>query len=752
MKKLPLATSILSVALALLLLVLPLSLTIPSREASDEGIIEESFASDAEIADSPNDLLVFDDLPTHNVELADTPAGALTYEKLAYSTSGYKTYQLSDATLRWTVATQTVNSLKCSSMQGMNVGTTYIYTAKRSAGDEYASIMRTNANTGAQSVMNFYASPTATSTSYCNVLGHANELVVCGVPMDDGTTKQHMFVATAQTGTAIARMKIDGTSLYFTGYFDLKNTSGTSISASAIRHIKSSGGYAYFMIKRGLDFYYCKILLTALGGTASSPTAVTCYKLFTIDTRNAIFAKSNSSYGTLDNMENWTNQGFGYNKTEQVIYVPIWDQYGDQSRNAILTYYIADYVTSSALSATKNFSTVVFPCTLSFCITDTSQALFEIESCNFRTEQGTTGDLKLYFNVNATSGSKEGIYSLSYTTGSATFTPIANDESIVYTVKYNANGGTDSGTGNLKMNATRHVRGIATRLRVNQFTRDGYTFAGWYLTRKSDGKWLYFDTDGTARWYTKGSQPTGSRLALYEDTRKVSSLTTVSGDTVTCYAQWTPNSTGTKTFYIQYDANGGTGTMEDSAIVYGTSTAIRTNTFTREGYVFSGWIAHRRSDNAWVYKSNSELSDKWLAIGEDTTGYFLKAYKNGTKIAKTTSTDCDIVTFYAAWTRIASASVPTTVTVGTDATFGGTVESDAGLYKVTVSIKDASGTTVATKTVNPYATTYNLSGMNSSIDTSSLAAGTYSFVVQAMTLDGSSGTTVTLLNQSFTVQ
>ena len=192
--------------------------------------------------------------------------------------------------------------------------------------------------------------------------------------------------------------------------------------------------------------------------------------------------------------------------------------------------------------------------------------------------------------------------------------------------------------------------------------------------------------------------------------------------------------------------------MADSAIVYGTSTAIRTNTFTRDGYVFSGWIAHRRSNDAWVYKSNSELSDKWIAVGTDTTGYFLKAYKNGTKIAKTTSSDCDIVTFYAAWTRVANPSVPTTVTVGTDATFGGTVESDAGLYKVIVSIKNSSGTTVATKTVNPYATTYNLSSINSYIDTSGLAAGTYSFVVQAMTLDGSSGTTVTVLNKAFTVQ
>ncbi|MBQ9080556.1 MAG: InlB B-repeat-containing protein [Clostridia bacterium] len=752
MKKLPLAISGLSVALALLLLVLPLSLFLPAHQPIDDATNENTPVEAAEIADSPDDLLTFEGLQTYNVDLSDSNSGNIAYEKLAYSTSGYKTYQNSDVTLHWTIPTQTVNSVRCTGMQGMNVGTNYIYTVKVSPDDAYASIMRTNTNTGAQATMKYYASTSATSTSYCTSLGHANELVVCGFT-ENGTTSHYMYVATLETGTALTRMKIDGTSLYLTGYFDLKNTSGTSVNASAIRHIKNADGYAYFFIKRGLDFYYCKIAQSATGGTASNPTPITCYKLFTIDTRNAIFAKSNSSYGTLDNMENWTNQGFAYNKTENVLYIPIWDQYGDPSRNAILTYYVADFVTTAALSQTKNTSTVVFPCTLSFCLTDTSEEKFELESCGFRTSQGTAGDLKLYFNTNATSATKEGIFSVNYTSGSGTFTPIADENSIVYTVKYDANGGTDAGTGNLKMKATRHIRGISTRLRVNQFARDGYTFAGWYLTRKSDGKWLYFDADGTARWYTKGSQPTDSRLALYENKRKVSSLTSVDGDTITCYAQWTPNSTGTSTFYVQYDANGGTGTMADTAVVYGTSTATAANAFVRDGYVFSGWMAHRRSDNAWIYKNTTTLADKWIAVGEDISGHILKAYRDECKIAKTSSTDCDIITFYAIWTRVKNASVPSTVAVGSDATFGGTVECSADLYEVIVSIKNASGTAVAAKTVKPYATTYNLSGINSSIDTSSLAAGSYTFIVQAVTISGSgSTTTVTVLEQSFTIQ
>ncbi|MBE6678538.1 MAG: hypothetical protein E7597_07070, partial [Ruminococcaceae bacterium] len=571
----------------------------------------------------------------------------------------------------------------------------------------------------------------------------------------------YMLAATSIKGQSLTRLKISGTNLYFTGCFDTVNTSGTSITVSSVRQYKHKNGYFYLLVKNGETFYYCKIADTDTGGTVANPTKVTCYKLFTIDKRNAVFAKSNSSAGTYANMETWVNQGFGYNPLERTIYVPMFKPgSGSITTNVILTYYVGDVLTDALMDFSTNKTTLVHPTKTSFYLlasdVSSSCTTFEVESVGFRTSQGTTGDLKMYINANgAPVASYEGVYSLSYTSGSGDFTPIADENSVVYTVKYDANGGVDSGTnsssGNYSMKQTIHIRGISNKLRPNYFTRSGYTFAGWYLTRKSDGKWLYFDTDGGAAWYAKGSQPAGARLALYEDMRTVSALTAVDGDVVTCYAQWTPNSTGTKSYYIQYDANGGTGTMEDTKVVYGTSTKIRANTFTREGYTFVGWIAYRRSDNAWCYKDNSALSDKWLVSGTDATGYFLKAYTDGCSISGSSSVDRDIVTFYAAWAKVDSSIYPTELTVGTPFTLGGNILCDAGIYGVTVSVINSGGATVATHTASPYVNSYALSAANKDINFAPLAVGTYTYKVQVQTINAAAPTTHTLLSTAFSV-
>lgn len=672
----------------------------------------------------------------------------------AYSYNGYKTWTMANATLLSIHADKTVGGTTCSSMQGMNVGTSYIYTAKRNSADSYVQFARTTISSGAVTYMSYYSSTSSTTATGCNTCGHANDMVV--VTAD---SVNYMYVATTDKGKAITRLKISGTGLYFTGYFNLVNSSGTQISASSIRQYKHSGGYFYFIIKNGETFYYCKIADSASGGTASAPTSVTCYKIFTIDKRNAVFAKSSSSAGTYANMETWVNQGFGYNPQEKTIYVPMFKPGSPITVNVIITFYVGDVLTDELMDFSTNRTTLLFPTKTSFYLKasdySSSCTTLEVESAGFRTGQGTTGDLKMYINANASPvSSYEGTYSLSYTSGSGDFTSIVNDSSVVYTVKYNANGGTDSGTnssaGNYKMSNTRHVYGISTNLRPNYFTRSGYTFAGWYLTRKSDGKWLYFDADGTARWYLKGSQPDTSRLALYGDKRTVSKLTGVNGDVVTCYAQWTPNSTGTTSYYMKYDANGGSGTMEDTKVVYGTSTKLTANTFTRSGYVFTGWIAHRRSDDSWAYKTSS-LTDKWIVPGNDTTGLFFKTYADGCSVSATTGTDRDIITLYAAWARVAGGVYPTSLKENTGFTLGGTVEADSGIYTVTVAVKDSGGNVVASHSASPLATSYDLSAANADISFSSLPVGSYSYVVQMQTVNGSAAKTHTLLNTAFEI-
>ncbi len=656
----------------------------------------------------------------------------------AYTYDGQTTYTNSNCTLKWTVPNTTEGGNTMSAMQGLNVGTTYCYAAKIDGSDAYGDITRINMNTGAKNVMDYYSSTSATSSSANNAIGHANDMTVVGI---NGVN--YLYVATMKTGTAITRFKIDGTKLMKTGFFKLVNTSGTSKSVSAIKYVKVENGYVYFLLKSGNTFYGCKISSSANGGSSSSPTAVNMYKIFTIDTRNAVFAKSSTSKGTYD-VDDWTNQGFGYNKDEKVVYVPIWDS-STSNRNIIICYNVGANI-DKWLELTTDQSVRVYPTKTSFMIQNTSYSQLEIESCGFRTGQGTTGDLKMYYNVNCSSASGEGIYSCSYTSGSGDMTSL-DTGAVLWTTKYNANGGTGS------MSNTYHIRGISTKLRDNTFTRSGYTFAGWYLYRKSDTRWLYTDADGTARWYLKGSQPATSVLALYKDQQSVSMLTGSTGDTVTCYAQWTPNATGTTSYYIQYDANGGTGTMEDQKIVYGTSTAIRKNTFTRDGYVFSGWTAYRRNKAQWGYKNTNtaSFSDTWLTVSDDLTGMIKMTYEDGTKVAKTTSVDRDIVTFYAAWSRVANGVYPTSITQGSAFTLGGTVESTSDIYQTIVRVKNSSGSEVASHTASTMGRTYNLSGANASINFSNLAVGTYTYEVIANFLNGSVPFEIKLLSTSFAV-
>jgi len=674
------------------------------------------------------------------------PASALPEELPSKITADkYTTYTMADSTFMWQTPNVVVDGYTCTAVQGLNTGTNYCYVSKITSSEAVTAIVRINMNTGERITMNYYPSLTSTTPIGCNTVGHANELMVCGTK-EGGVTVNYMFAATVIAGKALTRLKIDGNGLYFTGYFDLVTTGGSSVTCGSMRHIKTEGGYFYFLIKRSATFYYCKIPVDATGGSASNPTKITIYKLFTADMRNAVFAKSGGSYGTYYKVDEWTNQGFGYNHTEKVLYIPLWDDITAPSRSVIITFNIADFVTDERLESVKETSTTVFPTVTSFMFQDTSESVFEIESCSFRTGQGTTGDLRLYFTINASSISKEGVYTCSYKSGSGDFTPIVDDSSVVWTTKYNANGGAGS------MSSTKHIRGITNTLAANEFNRSGYSFAGWYLNRSSDGKWLYFDADGTARWYTKGKQPLTSYLALYEDERRVSALSGVNGDTITCYAQWTPNSTGTKSFYVQYDANGGTGTMADTKVVYGTDTDTAKNAFIREGYVFSGWIAHRRNKNQWSYKNVNDLSGAWIEPDGDSTNHLLRAYLNGCSLASTSSVDTDILTFYAAWSRVAGDVHPTELIHGDGFNIGGTVESDAGIYLVKVTVADKDGRALATHSANPFSYSYDLSLANNDISFESLALGEYRYKVELGTISGSSPTMHTLVNAEFTVR
>ncbi len=88
-------------------------------------------------------------------------------------------------------------------------------------------------------------------------------------------------------------------------------------------------------------------------------------------------------------------------------------------------------------------------------------------------------------------------------------------------------------------------------------------------------------------------------------------------DNVTVTASYTAN-----TYTVKFNANGGTGNMDDQSFTYDVSQALTANAFTRTGYSFSGWAT----------TANGEV-----------------VYKNGASVKNLTSENGGEVTFYAVW-------------------------------------------------------------------------------------------------------
>ena len=150
------------------------------------------------------------------------------------------------------------------------------------------------------------------------------------------------------------------------------------------------------------------------------------------------------------------------------------------------------------------------------------------------------------------------------------------------TVTYNVNGagsGSPERSTDVFLNSTTPT--ISTFPTVGSMVKTGYTFGGWSTT-----------TTGTALTtpYSAASE-------------------------ITLYAVWNANN-----YAITFDANGGTGTMANSAIVAGTAKALTANTFARTGYTFNGWTTnadgtgttYTNSQSITLY-ANTTLYAKWLA-------------------------------------------------------------------------------------------------------------------------------------------
>ena len=162
-------------------------------------------------------------------------------------------------------------------------------------------------------------------------------------------------------------------------------------------------------------------------------------------------------------------------------------------------------------------------------------------------------------------------------------------EASTYTVNFNQHDATIVGT----ESTTATYDAAMPSVTVPQ--KDGYIFGGYWTGENGTGT-QYYNADGTsARTWNIAS-------------------------TTTLHAKWTGVS-----YLVAFNPNGGTGSMSNQSHTCGTSKALTSNTFTRDGYYFLGWNTN--------------------ADGSGT------AFYNGKTVTNLTTTPGAIVTLHAQWAQ-----------------------------------------------------------------------------------------------------
>lgn len=138
------------------------------------------------------------------------------------------------------------------------------------------------------------------------------------------------------------------------------------------------------------------------------------------------------------------------------------------------------------------------------------------------------------------------------------------------------------------------INGTAVNLIKNTFEKDWYTFKEW--NTKADGT-------GTS----------------YSDEQQV----TITED-LDLYAIWEENN-----YKISFDANGGTGSMDDQKFVHDISQKITKNTYTKSGFKFKEWNT-KADGTGTTYTDEKEIKLRdnltLYAIWEETYSYIINKY------------------------------------------------------------------------------------------------------------------------------
>ena len=121
------------------------------------------------------------------------------------------------------------------------------------------------------------------------------------------------------------------------------------------------------------------------------------------------------------------------------------------------------------------------------------------------------------------------------------------------------------------------VYSVVTTLTPKGFQREGYTFKNWNTS-----------PDGTG--------------TNYGDGQRVRNLTTENNVDVHLYAQWEPI-----TYQIKFNANTGSGSMDNQVLTFDKKANLKTNGFTKENYTFKGWSTTQ--DGTVEYQNEQEVKN-----------------------------------------------------------------------------------------------------------------------------------------------
>ena len=127
---------------------------------------------------------------------------------------------------------------------------------------------------------------------------------------------------------------------------------------------------------------------------------------------------------------------------------------------------------------------------------------------------------------------------------------------ITYDINYELNGGTNNEKNPNSYNAE-------TSVELKAPTKDGHTFDGWFTDEDFENQ--------------------------------INGISIGEGNEKTFYAKWTANENT-----IVFNANGGTGTMQNMTVATDVSANLTSNAFTKEGYTFKGWATSENGSVAYT--------------------------------------------------------------------------------------------------------------------------------------------------------